>query len=166
MLTLSRRAVKKVTRLPPDVQQICLADTDWFRKTETGSCTLLWLLLCQLLVWCGVPPGWSPGPPQEHDILLAGYWSHRAGRPDPRKSTINCWQSDQYDQHIDYRCQKDAKSAQTTTTGDGRVSSVTGTSTTGDKSAPKVRRKVSKWRGRPRGHVSPTIRMRCRGGTT
>ena len=53
----------------------------------------------------------------------SGVVYHRAGRPDPRKSTINCWQSGQYDQnhdyrchmgeqrdrHVDYRCQKCAK---------------------------------------------------------
>ena len=28
---------------------------------------------------------------QEHGQLLAGYWYRRAGRPDHRRSTTNCW---------------------------------------------------------------------------
>ena len=48
----------------------------------------------------------------------------------------------QHDQHRDYRCQKGAKSAQTTTTGDGRVSSVTGTPTTCAKNVSKVRQNI------------------------
>ena len=54
----------------------------------------------------------------------------------------NQFQIRQYDQHRDYICQKGATSAQTTTTGDGRVSSVTGTPTTCAKNVSKVRQNI------------------------